>query len=126
MFLNNTIINPKSDGIRIYAELVSRNVIVNNIITNPGSYYTYVYPRKPDDAFVYCADNVKIDMSNNYFAIETATLQLQQSVTSTYRVENTSPIIDMGAGISAYNIKTDFNYKPRLNGAAYDIGAVEH
>ena len=65
-------------------------------------------------------------MSNNYFAIETATLQLQQSATSTYRVENTSPIIDMGADISAYNIKTDFNYKPRLNGAAYDIGAVEH
>ena len=124
VFLNNTILNPKSDGIRIYAELVPRNVIVNNIITNPGSYYSYAYPRKPDDAFIYRADNVTIEMSNNYFSMETATLQLQTS-TSTYKVQNTSPIIDRGADISAYNIKTDFNYKPRLTGTAYDIGAVE-
>ena len=125
VFLNNTILNPKSDGIRIYAELVPRNVIVNNIITNPGSYYSYGYPRKPDDAFVYRADNVNIEMSNNYFSMETATLELQVSTTSTYKVQSTSPIIDMGADISAYNIKTDFNYKPRLTGTAYDIGAVE-
>jgi len=126
VFLNNTILNPKSDGIRIYAELVPRNVILNNIITNPGSYYTYSYPRKPSDAFVFMADNVNVEMSNNYFEMETASLQLQQSTASTYKVASTSPIIDMGADISAYNIKTDFNYKARLNGAGYDIGAVEN
>jgi hypothetical protein len=58
--------------------------------------------------------------------METASLKLQQSTASTYKVASTSPIIDMGADISAYNIKTDFNYKARLNGAGYDIGAVEN
>lgn len=126
IFLNNSILNPKSDGIRIYAELVPRNIIVNNIITNPGSYYSYVYPRKPDDAFVYRANDVKIEMSNNYFSMETESVQFNLASSSKYKVASTSPVIDQGADISAYGIKTDFNYKPRLRGAAYDIGAVEY
>lgn len=125
-FVNNTILNPGRDGIRIYAELVPRNVIINNIITNPGSYYSYVYPRTPEDAFIYKPADVKIEASNNYFSMETATIELNEATSSDYKVQSTSPIIDQGADISAYNIKSDFNYKPRLRGAAYDIGAVEH
>lgn len=126
VFLNNTILNPGGDGIRIYAEILPRNVIVNNIITNPGSYYTYTYPRKPEDAFIYKPADVDVVLSNNYFSMETASIQLDAARAATYRVESTSPIIDQGADISAYNIRTDFNYKTRLRGAGYDIGAVEH
>jgi len=125
-FVNNTILNPARDGIRIYAELVPRNVIINNIITNPGSYYSYVYPRKPEDAFIYRPSDVNVEASNNYFSMETASLQLSNVASSDYRVQSTSPVIDQGADISAYNIRSDFYYKPRLKGAAYDIGAVEH
>lgn len=125
-FINNTIINPKSDGIRIYADLVPMNVIVNNIISNPGSYYTYSYPRTPEDAFIYKLNsNVKIDMSNNYFTINADTLGLNTLTTGTYRMPLTSPVVDIGADISGYNIRTDFYYKPRLKGSNYDIGAVE-
>lgn len=125
-FVNNTILNPARDGIRIYAELVPRNVIVNNIITNPGSYYSYVYPRKPDDAFIYRPSDVNVEASNNYFSMETASIELINAASSDYRVYGTSPVIDQGADISAYNIRSDFHYKPRLKGAGYDIGAVEH
>jgi hypothetical protein len=125
-FINNTILNPKSDGIRIYADLVSMNVIVNNIVTNPGSYYAYSYPRTPDDAFIYKLNNeVKTTESNNYFSLETTPLQTSSVAEFDYRLTCTSAVIDKGADISAYGIKTDFYYKPRYKGAFYDIGAVE-
>lgn len=123
VFVNNTILNPGGDGIRIYAEILPRNIIVNNIITNPGSYSTYSYPRTPDDAFVYKPSDVDVVLSNNYFSVETATLQLDAAG---YKCQSSSPVIDKGLDISAYNIRTDFNYKARLKGAGYDIGAVEH
>lgn len=125
VFLNNTILNPGADGIRIYAEVLPRNVIVNNLITNPQSYYTYTYPRSPEDAFVYKPADVDVVMSHNYFSMETAAIQLHAN-DEDYKCASTSPVIDQGADISAYSIRTDFNYKTRLRGAAYDIGAVEH
>ena len=123
-FLNNTILNPKSDGIRIYADDVPMNVIVNNIIANPGSYYLYSYPRKPDDAFIYRSDNVKIEEHHNYFTTDVATIA-PDSKLSEYRLASTSPVVDQGADITLYEIKTDFYYKPRLRGAGFDVGAVE-
>ena len=125
VFLNNTILNPRGDGIRIYAEILPRNVILNNIITNPGSYNTYSYPRKPEDAFIYKPADVDVELSNNYFSTETASIQLDAARYADYKLQSTSPLIDQGADISAYNIRTDFNYKARLKGAGYDIGAVE-
>lgn len=125
-FINNTILNPKSDGIRIYADLVAMNVIINNMIVNPGSYYTYSYPREPDDAFIYKLNSsVKIIESNNYFSVDSTSAQTSSMAQLDYRSACTSAVIDHGADITAYGIKTDFYYKPRLKGAFYDIGAVE-
>lgn len=126
-FINNTILSPGSDGIRLYADEVAMNVVVNNIISNPGSYYTYTYPRKPEDAFLYLLNKkVKAEISNNYFTMDMGNTPLRNVAASDYYMASEVPVIDQGADISAYNIKTDFNYKPRLKGAGYDIGAVEH
>jgi hypothetical protein len=125
-FINNTIISPKSDGIRIYADLVPMNVIVNNIIANPGSYSTYTYPRTPQDAFVYkLSKSVKIDMSNNFFTTSVDTLGIIDLAALNFKLAFTSPVIDQGRDISNYNIMTDFYKKTRLKGLGYDIGAVE-
>jgi hypothetical protein len=126
-FINNTIVNSQSDGIRIYADRVPMNVIVNNIIANPGTYSLYSYPRKPEDAFVYRLSNdVKIDMSNNYFTTSAEPVMFISLSTANYRLQAGSPVIDMGRDISAYSILTDFYKKTRLKGLAYDIGAVEY
>jgi hypothetical protein len=125
-FLNNTIVNPKSDGIRIYADLVPMNVIKNNIIANPGSYTTYSYPRKPEDAFIYkLSKYVKLDMANNYFTTNTDSVQFVSPAASNFRLQSTSPAIDAGYDITSYNIKTDYYKKARLRGLGYDIGACE-
>jgi hypothetical protein len=123
-FFNNTILSPASDGIRIYADLVPMNVIINNIISNPGSYDSD--SRSPNDAFVHRLNaNVKIDMSHNYFTTDSTDLQSAGYANAEYKLVLPSPVVDQGADISIYNINRDFYYKPRLRGAAYDIGAVE-
>lgn len=126
-FINNTIVNPGRDGIRIFAELVPMNTIVNNVIANPAAYHTYVAPEKPEDAFIYKLDStVRIDLANNYFTMDTTSLggwKLQNNGNLMFR--DYAPLVDQGADITAYGIDKDFNYKPRFRGAAYDVGAIE-
>lgn len=125
-FINNTIISPKVDGIRIFAELVPMNVIVNNLIINPGSYSAYTYPRSSDDAFVYKLDsNVKLEMTGNYFTTSIDSVEFLNPSSLSFKVAATSPLVNQGTDISMYNIEFDFTRKTRLRGEAYDIGAVE-
>jgi hypothetical protein len=126
-FLNNTIVNPKLDGIRLYADLVLMNVIVNNIVVNPGSYSTYSYPRTGNDAYVYkLSSSVKLQMSNNYFTRDIAAVQFANAGAYNYRLTSGSPVVNKGASIASYNIAKDFYRQTRLKGSAYDIGASEY
>jgi hypothetical protein len=126
-FLNNTIINPKGDGIRLYADLVPMNVIMNNVIVNPGTYSTYMFPRTGNDAYVYkLSGNVKVQMSNNYFTRSITAPKFVNAGAYNYRLSSTSPLINKGKSISTYNIAKDFYQQTRLKGTLYDIGASEY
>ncbi len=94
-FLNNTIIAPGQDGIRIYADLVPMNVIMNNIIVSPGSYGTYKSPRTTADAYVYkLSNNVKLTMSNNYFTQDIASVKFVNATAANFRLVSGSPAIN--------------------------------
>jgi hypothetical protein len=125
-FINNTIINPGENGIRIYAEKVPMNIVFNNIIVNPGKYSTYTYPRTGDDAYVFLlSKTVKAEISNNHTTNDINSLKFADAGAHDYRLSNSSPVIDKGKDIKSYNIELDFQQLPRLKGAAYDIGACE-
>ena len=125
--INNTIVNPKSDGIRLYAELVPLNVVLNNIIINPGNYSKYVYPRTPQDAFIYkLSKDVKIDARNNFFTTSITEVQFVNPLTDDFRLSATSQLIDKAVDITSYAFGTDFYKKARLRGIGYDIGAAEY
>jgi hypothetical protein len=125
-FINNTLINPKQDGIRIYAEYLT-HVVQNNIIVNPGSYSTYTYPRTPNEAYVYKLSNkMTVQMSNNYFTRTIGNLKFANYSADNYRLTSTSPAVDKGKSISTYGIANDFYKDLRLQLNAYDIGASEY
>jgi hypothetical protein len=125
-FINNTIINPKLDGIRLYSDLVPMNVVVNNIIVNPGNFSKYVYPRTPQDAYVYkLSKTLKVEMSNNYFTTSISDVSFVDPANANFHLTTSSPLIDQGANISTYSIPTDYYKKARLRGLGYDIGAAE-
>lgn len=125
-FINNTLINPKQDGIRIYAEYL-KNVILNNIIVNPGSYTTYSYPRTANDSYVYkLSTKVNVEMANNYFTRSITALKFVGYSSDNYKLTSTSPAVNKGKSISTYGIARDFYNDIRLQLGSYDIGASEY
>lgn len=125
-FVHNTIISPKNDGIKLYAELVPMNTVVNNIIANPGSYYKYSGSRSSDDAFVYLLNyDVNVVMENNLFVKSANDIQFVDPANDNYRLKAGSPAINDGKDVSNFKIEIDFYQEDRLRGSAYDIGASE-
>lgn len=119
--LHNTIINPREQGLLIYAEKVPVNMVVNNIIINPGSYDT-----AGERAYVgTLGSSVKLDMSNNYLTRNIAELKFVNAATFDVRLTSNSPVIDKGRDVSSYIYAKDFYSAVRLRGSAYDIGASE-
>lgn len=126
-FINNTIINSGLDGIRLYADNVLMNLVYNNIIVNPKSFASYVYPRTGKDAYVYLlGKSVKVQMLNNYFTRDINAVKFVSPLTFDFSLSSSSPAISKGTNISVYNIAVDFAKKPRLQDAAYEIGAFEY
>lgn len=124
--INNTIINPGANGIRLYSEMVTMNNVLNNIIVNPGSYSTYKYPRTGNDAYVYLLNKtVKIQSLNNYFTRDINAVKFVSPSASNFALTGSSPAVNKGTSIALYNILVDHALKPRLKGIAYDIGAYE-
>ncbi|HYC85186.1 MAG TPA: right-handed parallel beta-helix repeat-containing protein [Chryseosolibacter sp.] len=123
---NNTIINPAQDGIRMYNEYVP-GVIYNNIIVNPGSFAKYVYPRTPNDAYVYKINKyIPLTMSNNLLTTDILTVGFKDAANGNYRITESSPARDQGRDVSSLDIMFDYYGLSRLRGTAYDIGATEY
>lgn len=126
-FINNTILNPGNDGIRIFAERVPMNTIVNNIIANPGSFGIYNdSTRSSNDAFIYrMTPEVKISSSHNLFVVSVKEMKFVDPGKDNYRLQPNSPAINFGKDISRFKIKKDFYHSSRLRGFSYDAGASE-
>jgi len=126
-FMNNTIVNTGGDGIRLYADNVPINLVYNNIIVNPKSYTTYRYPRSGNDAYLYLlGKEVKIKSLNNYFTRDIYAPKFVAPLSFNFALRSTSPAVNKGYGIAAYNIPLDYPRTARLKGTAYDIGAYEY
>lgn len=115
-FVNNTIINPGNDGIRLYAELVQMNYVINNIIVKPKS---GVYLKLLNS-------KVKVTQSGNHYTGDLASVKFVAPASNNYRLSSGSPAINKGVSIASYGIAQDFYKSARLKGSAYDIGAAEY
>mgnify|MGYP002336189906 CR=1 FL=1 len=124
--INNTIINPGLDGIRMYNEYVP-GLVYNNIIVNPGNYDNYVYPRTPLDAYVYKINKyIPVELANNLFTMDINSLIFRDAANFNFRLKDVSPARDAGKDISSFNILNDHYGLARLRGQSFDIGACEY
>lgn len=120
-FINNTIINPGANGIRIYADEVTMNYVYNNLIVNPGA-----YAKNGDKAFIFLLSKaVPVKLLNNHQTRDINSVKFVSPSTDNYALTKASPVVNKGASISSYNILTDFIQKPRVKGTTVDIGAFE-
>ncbi len=122
---NNTIISPKSDGIRFSSVKSRQNLIASNAIINPGNfdYYENGNSRfKGVDSYAMIPDaSADVDTRNNYFARNLS----NAGMAGDYSPLKNSPLIDAGYSASP-TVTFDFRNKVRPLGSGPDIGAFEY
>ncbi len=128
---NNTIVSPKSDGIRFNSSRSFGNKIYNNLVVDPGTYYTYMWDNTsftPEDAYVYIADfslgNVDTARNFGYQFIEYAPFKWEDG-DEDFELMDSCFLIDAGMDVSQFGISTDLMNHTRPLGLGYDIGAYE-
>ena len=120
-FINNTIISPKTDGIRMYTTKTVNNRVSNNIIINPGAYASY-----GQRTYVYLNPGVSAVLSNNFFDMNFSNIRFVNPAAHDYRLLSSSPAVDTGLDVAAFGITTDQGGQPRPSGNGYDMGVYEY
>lgn len=119
--LNNTIISPKSDGIRFISTISSKNLIANNLIINPGSVYIY---ESANNKYINVAEKSDVSLQNNYFSNFINPQLTVDSMIQFYQFFRNFPLSGKGIDVSNYGINKDFMGTPR--GLLPSIGAFEY
>lgn len=125
--LNNTIIKPKSDGIRFYSTISRKNLIANNLIIKPGSKYLY----EPGNySFIYPRQGSEIRYSSNFFTNQF----MGETVIDSNNIQNSIDSLKLhigelqlqqrGTDVSEFGILTDYFNQIRMNTPS--IGAFEY
>lgn len=120
---NNTIINPKSDGIRFSSVKSKNNLIASNAIINPGNFNYYETGNtqwKGQNSYVMIPNSeTDILLKNNYFELDISKAVMADD----FSLLKGSPLIDAGYTGQPV-ISFDFLNNPRGNSP--DIGAYEY
>lgn len=119
--INNTIVNPTVNGIRIYTDLLQMGYIYNNIIVKPGASNAILVPDPNSDYIKTLNSSVKLDAKGNIQANNINTLLFQDPSKMDFRLKAGSPAIGKGVNVSSMGITYDINNYNRST--PFDIGA---
>lgn len=123
--LNNTIINPKSDGIRFSSSKSKRNLIASNAIINPGNFDYYqsgnLQFTGSDSYIMIPSKQTEVTIRNNFMERDLS----KAGMANDYSLLNNSPLID-AAYTGNPTISFDFTYNQRPMNGIPDIGAFEY
>ena len=124
-FYNNTIIHPKTDGIRFYSAMSNSNKFYNNLIAEPGSLGRYS-PSSKENSFINTGSNTSVLLSNNYYDTIMSKMYFADTLLNNYHLLSSSPAIDYGINLTNYGITFDFDNNQRPAGNGFDAGAFEY
>jgi hypothetical protein len=110
--LFNDIISPKSEGIHFSSVISRNNMIVSNVIIDPGDTGSYL---------VLTDTSAQVLVSHNFFAPDTLHAGF---FPEKYDLQHGSPLVDEGYSDNR-NIRFDLLNRPRPSGSGFDIGAYE-
>ncbi len=121
LIYNNTIISPKTHGIKLTNVSISSYKIYNNIISEPSSYSIL-------DDNSYLNINLLINnyqRANNLLSNNEAEIKFINPSIEDYDLDAFSPAVNTGRNLSNWSLSFDIDNKSRPFGGAYDIGAYE-
>ncbi|MCD4773202.1 MAG: right-handed parallel beta-helix repeat-containing protein [Bacteroidales bacterium] len=121
LIYNNTIISPRTFGIKLSNSSVTDNKIYNNIIVDPGAYNLV-----GDDAYINRTSTyININLSNNFLNPLVNSVQFIDPANSNYDLQINSPAINGGKDLSFLGLDFDIENRLRPYYLYYDIGAYE-
>ncbi|GGH05778.1 hypothetical protein GCM10007352_09680 [Mucilaginibacter phyllosphaerae] len=115
-FINNTIISPALNGVKLNSETIPMNTVINNVIISPGA--GVAIARK--------STAVKLTASNNYTGTDVSLLMFTDYAKKDFHLLPASPLINAGANVLLYGVYYDFYGKLHTAANAFDIGATEY
>lgn len=116
---NNTIVKPRSDGIKFQNEHLINNKAYNNVILDPGSYEAV-----GDRAYINLEpQSIELDRQNNFLNTNVYSAGFDSPANNDYDLNLNSPLINAGRPISEFNF--DIENRSRPHGGGWDIGAYE-
>lgn len=114
-FINNTVINPRENGIRIYTDRLPQSYILNNLIVQYGTAPGYV--RKLNNS-------VNVDQRGNVFLNTLSAAGFVNPSIKDYRLKSGSPAIGVGVNVTSFGVLFDFNNYTRKT--PFDAGAFAY
>ena len=120
-FYNNTIVRPKTDGIRFSNSHSYGNKIINNIITEPGAFSEY-----GDNSYINVSDpSIIITISDNLKTNDLDLIKFVNPELGNYDLELGSPAINSGMTLLSEGINFDILNRYRPFASFFDKGAFE-
>lgn len=121
MFIyNNTIISPKTHGIKLANVSISSYKIYNNIISEPSSYNILT-----ENSYLNYNLLITYQKENNLFSNMEDDIKFINPATDNYDIDAFSPAVNNGLDLSNIGLTFDIDNKTRPFGVAFDIGAYE-
>lgn len=121
IILFNTIISPKSYGIRFDDTQSTKNFISNNIIVNPGS-----FPSEGENAYINLGSpSIQITISNNIKTLDIFSVDFVNHSEGNYDLKRSSPAVNSASAIEGFNLNFDLSNRVRPFASFFDIGAFE-
>ena len=120
-FYNNTIIKPKTDGIRFANEESYGNKIINNIIVEPGAFNIY-----GDNSYINITNpSINVIISDNLKTNDLNSVKFVNPLIDNYDLQLGSPAINTGMNLLTEGISFDILNRQRPFATYFDKGAYE-
>lgn len=121
VLLHNTIVEPKTNGIRLFNDNSTGNIVQNNIITEPGA-----FEQQGDMAYVnHSMNSANLTMTYNLFLNSTSQALFVNPQTGNYDLKPDSPAVNSGLNLGSSAILFDINQHERPFHNGFDKGAFE-
>lgn len=119
---NNTIVSPKTFGLKLTNTSISQYNVINNIIVDPGAYNLLA-----DNSYINKADGINNYLfSNNLLRSQISEIHFYSELNDNYDIQTSSPAVDEGLNLSSYELTFDIENRTRPFRDVYDIGAYEN
>lgn len=120
---NNTIVNPRTFGIKLANSDITEYYVQNNILLNPGG-----YPDVGEDAYINLySPGITLNQSHNYKNTDTSTAKFVYPLAPAYNYDlhYYSPAVNTGKNMAFQGLTYDIENRIRPFDIDYDIAAYE-